>query len=102
MKKKALSKRQVLNELLIVEGKKRKHDESQDRLDLRGEKLDDRRSDLVEQLKSICIKEQSKDGVKFPIKSIKEPILYKKHVFSLINSRGFEHHLSIETIKEIK
>lgn len=103
MKKKALTKRQVLNELLIVEERKCKHDESQTRLYRRGEKLDDMRSDLVTQLEKLCIKEQVKEGDTHPEQSIKGPILYKKHVFTLVrNTYGFGRHLTIEAIKTIK
>jgi len=103
MKKKALTKRQVLNELLIVEEKKAKYKESLSRVYRRGEKLDDARSDLVEQLEKLCTKEQREDGVNWPERSIKEPILYKSHVFSIVrNSCDRGTHLTIEPIKAVK
>lgn len=102
-KKKALTKRQILNELLLVEEKIEKHGESQARLWSRGEKLDDTRKALVEQLKVMGVKEQRKEGVQFPARSIKEPILFKKHVFAEIdNNYGNGTHLSIKAIKVVK
>ncbi len=103
MKKKTLTKRQILNELLVVEEKISKHNEKQNRLYRSGEKLDDVRSNFASQLDDICIKEQRKQGDRFPDKSIKEPIIYKKHVFSSIrNKYGTGYQLVIEPIKIIK
>lgn len=103
MKKKALTKRQILNELLIVEEKNAKYEASLQRVYRRGEKIDDKRRDLVGQLESICIKEQQKDGVRYPQVSIPEPILYKKHVFASIKTGcGGGTHFSIKPVKAIR
>jgi len=101
--KQKLTKRQILNELLVVEEKKRKHDVSQTRLYRRGEKLNDSRAFLVEQLMVIGFKEQQKEGIRFPKLSIKDPIIFKQHVFAeVMDAYRNGTSLTIKPIKVVK
>jgi len=98
--KKKLTKRQILTELLDVEEKKAKYEQSLQRVYKRGEKLDDIRNDLTEQLKTISYQEIRKAGGN-PHEDAPEPILYKGHVFSLVKGRWGED-FKISSVKAIK
>ncbi len=81
---KKLTKRQILNELLDLNEKQKKIYASRRRLDKRVSKLEDRRSELADQLADICRKG---DGIK--------PIVYKKQLFDL-TSGGSWYRASVD------
>jgi len=100
--KKKLTKRQILNELLVVEEKKAKYEESLARVYKRGERLDDRYNELAEQLETISNRELRKAGLN-PYDVTPEPILFKQHVFAIVPSRyGNGKSLQINSVKAVK
>ena len=103
MKKKALTKRQVLNELLVIKEKKVKYEETLARVYSRGERLDDRYNQLKAELEVGLDKEIRKDGLN-PYNTLPEPILYKGHVFALIKGKWDcrERVLEINSVKAVK
>lgn len=86
MKKRKMTKRQLLNALLDNDETKRKLYESQKRIWSREEKLDEHRQELSEQLSNICYKEQHTEGKPYPGAS---PIVFKKHVFKVRGKTGY-------------
>ena len=98
MKKRKLTKRQILNELLVVEEKKDKYNASLTRLYARGTKLDDQKNDLAKQLDAACREEAKKNGGSwdsYPDYE-REPIIFKQHIFELSNSRWRNDYPDLE------
>ncbi len=77
MKQKKLTKRQVLNELLVANDVAEKIEASRNRLDKREEKLIDKVADLTDQLIAICDKDVPKIGGHSRL-----PIIFKNHIFT--------------------
>jgi len=98
--KKKLTKRQILNELLLVEEQKAKYEESLKRVYARGEKLTTKFKKLSEQLETITYRELKATSV-YPYTTAPEPILYKGHVFS-VSHDNWGKKLEIVPVKVIK
>jgi len=80
MKRKKLTKRQILNELLVLEDKNTALDASQARLWERQVKLTSAHKRLAGELEEICIADAKKQGFS---ENFEEPILFKQHVFTV-------------------
>jgi len=100
MKRKKLTKRQILNELLTLEDKKAALSASQDRLWERSGKLTNAHKKLAGELEEICIADAKKQGVS---EDFEEPILFKQHVFT-VEPGGYSNRttVSIQGTKNVK
>lgn len=81
MNKRKMTKRQLLNELMVVEDKRAAITASEERLYRRTEKLDELHGSLADDLLAICLKEQKKDGRAFSY--VEDPIVFKGNSFTI-------------------
>jgi len=97
MKRKKLTKRQLLNELLVAEEAQKKIDASTARLWKREKVLNKKREKLSHELSEILYEERKASGEK------KEPIIYKSHMFDISGRTGWgTASCDIAAIKSVK
>jgi len=101
MKKRKLTKRQILNELLAVKEKQEKVYASQLRLSNREETLDDQKMKLADELKEICLKERVKNGNQSKYFGDEDPILFKNHVFTIISAGWSSTDIQIVSVNHV-
>lgn len=100
MKQKKMTKRQILNELLVVEEKKAAIAKSADRLQTRRNNLRGKHCDLAEQLEAMCDKELVKAGAEG---DAIEPIIFKNKIFEVEPGDGYHRTaVVIQGAKSVK
>jgi len=101
MKPKKLTKRQILNELLVLEDKKTALAASQDRLWDRSSKLSTAHRKLASELEEVCLAEAKKMGAE---EDFDEPIFFKQHIFTVEPGNGYARKatVNIQGTKNVK
>lgn len=89
---KKLTKRQILNELLVIEEKKAAITKSSQRLQARRNKVTAAHCNLAEQLEAICEEEQIAAGNE---DDVYKPIVFKNHIFE-VDTGGYMSRTTVD------
>jgi len=97
MKQRKMTKRQLLNELLVIEEKRAKIEASETRLYNRRKKLKEDHGKLANDLLVVCLKEQKKVGG--DCSYVEDPIVFKGNSFDITTPSWSEKNSSVSIHK---